>query len=102
MQGLNLRLIILIIVISIIVSFFSIFIYDRFFALKVTVVDLRSFIEQTRVLYSAGKLSEQDVDRLFNNLKKQIDSLPDNCMVISSEVVLKKPKRANDLNLGIK
>ncbi len=100
MREFNLRLIILIIVISFIVSFLSIFIYDRFFALKVTVVDLRGFVEQVRILYSEGKLSEQDVSRLFDALKAKIDSLPDNHIVISSEVVLKKPKRVNNIDIG--
>jgi DNA-dependent RNA polymerase auxiliary subunit epsilon len=80
-------------------SVVSIFIYDRFFALKVAVVDLKGFVDTTRVLYLEGKLTDEGVRKAFEQLKFKVESMPNNYVVITSDVILKIPGRGQKVDV---
>ncbi|MBP7796970.1 MAG: hypothetical protein KA059_09380 [Elusimicrobiales bacterium] len=89
-KTLSLSQIILIIFICFCINAASFIIYDKFFAQKIYVVDLRSFIEEQKDMYMAGKLTDEKLRANFDKMEKKINSLPKNRIPISAEVVLGK------------
>lgn len=88
-------------VVSILTSILSIFVYDRFFVMKIASFDIVKRTQETRkdlaervskgqmTIEQASILAMQDTDQVQTFLEK----MPKNLLVISSEVVLSAPKR---------
>lgn len=70
--------------------------YDRFYAQKVVVVDLKGFIQRQRDLLVEGKIEEQGLRDSFDRMEAVFDRIPANHVVILKEVVL---RNGRDLQL---
>lgn len=77
------------ILISIIFSVLSVFVYDRFFAQKVVSVDLKGFISKQRDLYLAGKLTDEQFRLNVDRVEEAIKKVSRNKVVIMQDAVVK-------------
>lgn len=75
--------------IALITSFASLYIYDRWFALKIVAVDIRGYIAQQRDSYLAGKMTEDELKRSFDRLESVVIAIPKNKVVIMGDVAVR-------------
>jgi hypothetical protein len=74
--------------IALIVAFLSVTVYDHFFASKVVVVDLTSFVKEQKELFIQGKIGEADVAERLAQFQEFVKKQPKNLTVITKDVVL--------------
>jgi hypothetical protein len=75
--------------ISLITSFASLYIYDRWFALKIVAVDIRGYIAQQRDSYLAGKMTEDELKKSFDRLERVVIAIPKNKVVIMGDAAVR-------------
>lgn len=77
-----------VVVIAIIVAFLAVTTYDKFFASKVVVVDLTSFVKEQTELFSQGKIGKDDISARLAQFQKFVKGQPQNLTVITKDIVL--------------
>lgn len=77
------------VVISILCSVLSIFVYDRFFAQKVVAFDMKGFIAEQRDLYFAGKLTDEQFRANLDNIEAMIKKVPRRNVVLMGDAVIR-------------
>jgi len=82
--------IILTVLISLIVSAGSIFVYDQFFAQKIIMFDLKGYIATLRDLYIAGKINDKQLQSAIDRIEVVVNSQPKREVIITSDVILGK------------
>lgn len=75
--------------ISLLISLASIFIYDRFFVQKIVAVDVKGYIAEQRDLYLSGKINEEQLKANIDRLEKVVTSIPRSKVVIMGDAVIK-------------
>jgi len=75
--------------IALITSFASLYIYDRWFALKIVAVDIRGYIAQQRDSYLAGTMTEDELKRSFDHLESVVIAIPKNKVVIMGDAAVR-------------
>ena len=90
--SLGMKNLVALIFIMIMTSVCSIFIYDHFFAQKLTAFDLQGYLTKQRVALQTGQLTEQQVGDNLDAIKAKMDKLPLNQALITSDVVLRNIK----------
>ena len=88
----NWLIIILLMVIS---SAGSIFIYDRYYAQKLTAFDLQGYLLKQRIAMQNNQLTEKQLGDNLDALKVKLDSIPSNQAVITADVVLRNIQTIN-------
>ena len=88
----NWLIIILLMVIS---SAGSIFIYDRYYAQKLTAFDLQGYLLKQRIAVQNNQLTEKQLGDNLDALKIKLDSIPSNQAVITADVVLRNIQTIN-------
>lgn len=86
-------------IISVAVSALTLFAYDRFYATKVAVFDFSGYLEKIRGEAMAGKIDNNQMLARLDDVKKMLDSMPGNVVVLSGDTILGKPKRVQKLEL---
>jgi len=81
----NWLIIILLMVIS---SAGSIFIYDRYYAQKLAAFDLQGYLLKQRIALQNNQLTEKQLGDNLDALKVKLDHIPSNQAVITADVVL--------------
>ncbi|WP_051345912.1 hypothetical protein [Thermodesulfovibrio yellowstonii] len=74
--------------ISVVVSAASIFVYDHFFAQKIVIFDLKGYVATLRDLYLAGKINDEELKKGIDEIEKVVNSTPKRKVIITSDVVL--------------
>ncbi|ANA41774.1 hypothetical protein A2G06_16675 (plasmid) [Geobacter anodireducens] len=77
------------IVVSVATSTASVVAYDRYFAQKVVAVDIKSFIEEKKADYVAGRLDDAGMKREMDKLEAAVASIPKNRAVLMGDLVVK-------------
>lgn len=78
-------------------SILTVVVYDRYFTVKIASFDLPGYWTQLREARMAGKITQEQSDRLMDGVKQQIDSLPPNYVVISGDAILGNATRVKRL-----
>lgn len=77
------------IVVSLITSTASVWAYDHYFAQKVVAVDIKTFIEEKKTDFIAGRLDEAGMKREMDKLEATVASIPKNKAVLLGDLVVK-------------
>lgn len=75
--------------ISLLISAVAVFAYDRLYAKKVVAIDIASFVEDQKKLYLEGEMTKADLESRFEGLRKVLDELPENYIVIHGTAVVR-------------
>lgn len=78
----------LVVLISLICSFSSIFIYDKFFAQKIVTFDLKGYIAVIRDLYLTKQIDEVELRKRIDKIEEIVVKTPKNKIIITSDVLL--------------
>lgn len=71
------------------ISFGSVYLYDRFFAQKVVAVDLQGFLEKQKGLYLRGDIDDLELRRRMERLEHLVESVPQHHAVVLGDVVVR-------------
>lgn len=77
-----------VILVSIAMSVLTLVVYHRFFTLKLASFDLPRYVQQVRDARAANKITAAQADQMFESVRKQIDALPSQYVVISGDAIL--------------
>ena len=75
--------------ISLLISLVSIFVYDRFFVQKIVAVDVKGYIAEQRDLYISGKINEEQLKANIDKIEKAVTSIPKNKIIIMGDAVIR-------------
>lgn len=75
--------------ISLLISFAAIFIYDRFFVQKIVAVDVKGYIAEQRDLYLSGRINEEQLKANIDRIENVVGDIPKNKVVIMGDAVIK-------------
>ncbi|MDD2464802.1 MAG: hypothetical protein PHI97_12470 [Desulfobulbus sp.] len=78
-----------VIVIVLIIVCGGLWIYDNYFATKITVVDFQEFVKSQKELIKANAITEAEWRANLERFDSIMKSLPENQLVITKDVVLK-------------
>ncbi|MBI5642620.1 MAG: hypothetical protein HY954_04000 [Deltaproteobacteria bacterium] len=81
---------------SILISVGVVYLYDTYYAQKVVVFDLVSYLEKQKMEFLEGRTNEEKLRDEFAKAKKMIDSLGENRVVLSKDMVLSGGKDISD------
>lgn len=79
----------LVLAVSLVTSAASVAAYDHFFAQKVVAVDIKSFIEEKKADFVAGRLDEAGMKREMDKLEAMVAAIPKNKAVLMGDLVVK-------------
>ncbi len=74
------------------ISISSIFVYDRFYAVKIVTLDANAYINAQKTLYIDGVIDESVLKERLLHLQTVVDLVPKNQVVINSEAIIKNGK----------
>jgi len=77
-----------VIAIVLIIVLSTFFIYDRFFAPKVKVIDLKGYMHTNTKMLAAGAINEEQWQRNFDALEQMLREQPSHHLIILKDVVL--------------
>jgi hypothetical protein len=75
--------------ISLLMSLASIFVYDRFFVQKIVAVDVKGYIAEQRDLYISGKINEEQLKANIDRMENAVMSIPKNKVIIMGDAVIR-------------
>lgn len=93
----NIKQIIITVLISAVVSSGCIFVYDKFFAQKIIMFDLKGYVATLRDLYVAGKMNDEQLKRAIDRIEAIVNSQPKRKIIITSDVLLGGGDRVEDI-----
>lgn len=79
----------LVLAVSLVTSAVSVAAYDHFIAQKVVAVDIKSFIEDKKADFVAGRLDEAGMKREMDKLEATVAAIPKNKAVLMGDLVVK-------------
>jgi hypothetical protein len=68
----------------------SLFVYHRHYAPKIVAVDLNAYVTEQRVLFLKGEIGENELKENFDKLERVISGLPRGTVALRGDVVLGK------------
>lgn len=74
----------------------SLFVYDRFFALKIATLDVKGYVNDQRELYFSGKISDEELRENIEKLRTVVRSQPGNVIILTEDVVVKEKSIGKD------
>ncbi len=92
-RGLSTWAIIFLLIINIAVSAASIYVYDRYFAQKVAVLDVRGYVQERKNLFIAGKISEQEFTSSVGRIEAALRRVDNRTVVISGDAVVRSENK---------
>jgi hypothetical protein len=75
--------------VSLVTSFGSVYLYDRFIAQKVVAVDLQGFLVEKKELYLRGEIDDADLKLRMDRLEQFVETIPKRYAVILGDVVVR-------------
>ena len=75
--------------VSMLVSAGSVYVYDRFYAQKIVAVDIKGYIATQRDLYLSGKETGKEFRANIDKLAAAVKSIPKNRVAIMGDAVIK-------------
>lgn len=83
------KLIFIMLILSIVMSIATVYVYDRYFAQKVVAIDMKGYMEKQKKLYLKGAIDDEELRENLMSFEKRINDIPENRVVIMEEVVIK-------------
>lgn len=83
-------------IVCILVSVFTVYLYDAYYAQKVVVFDLSAYLENQKTEFWAGRTDEEKLRKEFDWIKERIDALGEKRIVLSKDMVLSGGKDISD------
>lgn len=77
------------VLVSLMASFGSIYLYDRFFAQKVVAVDLQGFLAEQKGLYLRGDIDDAELKLRMDRLEQFVETIPKRYAVVLGDVVVR-------------
>ncbi len=77
------------VVVSVTISFGSVYLYDRFLAQKVVAVDLQGFLVKQKGLYLQGDIDDAELKKRLDRLEQLVETIPKRYAVILGDVVVR-------------
>lgn len=75
--------------ISLMTSFGSVYLYDRFIAQKVVAIDLQGFMAAQKESYLRGEIDDAELKRRMDHLELYVDAIPKRYAVVLGDVVVR-------------
>ena len=76
-------------IVSIVVSLSTIFIYNFKYAQKIVSIDIKGYTEAQGREFISGRISEQEFRKRFDRLQKVVESIPPNKAVLMGDLVVR-------------
>lgn len=67
----------------------SVYVYDRYFALKLVAVDIKGYLADQRDLYMAHKINEEQLNKAIDKLGAAVDRIPKTKAVVMADAVIR-------------
>lgn len=77
-----------IVVVSLVTSAVTVFVYDSFFSQKVVTFDLKGYITTIRDLYISKQIDDAELRRRIDLIEEIVKSTPRRKVIITSDVIL--------------
>lgn len=77
-----------IVVVSLVTSAVTVFVYDNFFSQKVVTFDLKGYIATIRDLYISKQIDDAELRRRIDLIEEIVKSTPRRKVIITSDVIL--------------
>ena len=81
---------------SILVTVGIVYLYDVYYAQKVVVFDLASYLENQKTEFLAGRTDEEKLRKEFAGINERLDALGEKRIVLSKDMVLSGGKDISD------
>lgn len=75
--------------VSLLISFSSVYLYDRFIAQKVVAVDLQGFLAKQKELYLRGDINDTELKHRMDHLENFMETIPKRYAVLLGDVVVR-------------
>lgn len=76
------------VLVSVVISVCSVFIYDRFFSQKIVTFDLKGYVAVLRDLYLAKQIDDNELRRRIDYIEHIVKNTPKRKVIITSDVIL--------------
>jgi len=83
-------------IVSLLVSVGTVYLYDVYYAQKVVVFDIASYLDKQKADFVAGKINDEKLKKEFAGLKERIDAYGEKRIVLSRGVVLAGGRDVSD------
>ncbi len=83
------RIFFFVILVSLVTSCGSVYLYDRFLAQKVVAVDLQGFLVEQKELYLHGDIDDAELKLRMDHLEQFVESIPKRYAVLLGDVVVR-------------
>ena len=83
------RIFFCVVFVSLVTSFGSVYLYDRFIAQKVVAVDLQGFLVEQKGLYLHGDIDDDELKLRMDHLEQFVESIPKRYAVVLGDVVVR-------------
>lgn len=77
------------VLVSLMTSFGSVYLYDRFIAQKVVAVDLQGFLAEQKGLYLRGDIDDAELKFRMDRLEQFMETIPKRYAVVLGDVVVR-------------
>jgi len=91
----SITVLVCVLILNILVSSGTVFLYDRYFAPKIVSVDLKGYISKQKDLFLDGKINEEQFRQNIDRLEKAIDEVPKNKIILTGDVVIRNAEVLN-------
>jgi len=75
--------------ISVVSSAVTLFVYDHWLAQKIVAVDMKGYITLQRYKYKDGKINDEDLRKAFDKLELVMNTVPKNRVVIMADTAIR-------------
>lgn len=75
--------------ISVVSSAATLFVYDHWLAQKIVAVDMKGYITLQRYKYKDGKINDEDLRKAFDKLELEMNAIPKNRVVIMADTAIR-------------
>lgn len=80
------------VLISLTISFGSVYLYDRLIAQKIVAVDLQGFLAAQKGSYLRGEIDDAELKRRMDHLEMFVDAIPKRYAVVLGDIVVRNIK----------
>lgn len=84
---------IMLFILNIAVSGISLYVYDQYFAQKVTAIDIRGYMMDRKNLFLSGKISEKEFTASVDNIEKALKGTKKRTVVLLGDAVVRNAEK---------
>jgi len=84
---------ILLLIMNTVVTAVSVYIYDRYFAQKVVVIDIRSYMLDRKNMFLTGKISEKQFTESVDNIENTLQKTNKRTVVLLGDAVVRNAEK---------